>query len=132
MKICLDSDAYTRLKKRDPAVGVKVQDSDAVVMSAVVVGELLAGFRSGTRFAVNYAELRTFLDAPGVYFVNVGTETVEHYSRIKSALRSKGRPIPTNDVWIAAHVIETGSELVSGDRHYEVIDDLLWHRLTPA
>ncbi len=101
-------------------------------MSAVVVGELLAGFRNGTRFETNYAELQSFLAAPGVSLVVIGPETGEHYGNIMPSLRSKGRPIPTNDVWIAAHVFETGTELVSGDRHYEAVDGISWQRLGAA
>jgi predicted nucleic acid-binding protein len=41
-------------------------------------------------------------------------------------LRKKGRPIPTNDIWIAAHAIETGADLISSDPHFDQIDDLPW------
>ncbi len=42
----------------------------------------------------------------------------------------RGRPIPTNDVWIAAHAMETGADLVSADRHFQHIDGLAWRRLS--
>lgn len=42
-----------------------------------------------------------------------------------AALRKKGRPVPTNDAWIAAHALETGAHLVSFDRH-SYIDGLAW------
>lgn len=45
------------------------------------------------------------------------------------SLRAKGRPIPTNDIWIAAHVMETGADLVSADRHFEHVDGIAWLRL---
>ena len=129
MRVSLDSDAYSRLVKGDIAVVNPVRDADEVMISAVVVGELLAGFRNGTRFETNYAELQSFLADPRVSFIAIGSETCEHYGNIMSALKSEGRPIPTNDVWIAAHVFETGAELVSGDRHYEAIDGIPWQRL---
>jgi tRNA(fMet)-specific endonuclease VapC len=44
-------------------------------------------------------------------------------------LRRKGKPMPTNDIWIAAHAMESGAELLSFDRHLEHIDGLVWTRL---
>ena len=52
--------------------------------------------------------------------------TADRYSRIAVGLRAKGRPIPSNDIWIAAHTMETGADLVSCDRHFEQIDGLAW------
>ena len=100
MRVSLDSDAYSRLVRGDESVGNPVRDADEVLMSAVVVGELLAGFRNGTRFETNYAELQSFLAAPGVSLVVIGPET--------------------------------GTELVSGDRHYEAVDGISWQRFGAA
>jgi tRNA(fMet)-specific endonuclease VapC len=47
----------------------------------------------------------------------------------KRRTRRKGRPIPLNDVWIAAHCLDTGACLVSFDRHFEDVEGLL---LCPA
>ena len=129
MRICLDSDAYSRLVKGDRSVSGSVRDADEVLLSAIVVGELMAGFHNGTRFELNYSQLQTFLADPRVTFVAIGQATCDHYGIIMASLKSKGRPIPTNDVWIAAHVLETESELVSGDRHYEAIEGIPWQRL---
>ena len=97
-----------------------------ILMSAVVVGELLYGFRQGTRLEQNLAELRSFLDRPYVSFVPVGPVTADRYSRIMTSLRARGQPIPTNDVWIAAHAMETGADLVSADSHFGHIDQVVW------
>ena len=107
-------------------VGELVARADELFLSAVVVGELLAGFRGGSRFEQNLAELRTTLDSPLVSFVPVGSVTADRYSRIVASLRAKGRPIPANDAWIAAHAMETGADLVSADRHFEHVDGIAW------
>jgi len=52
--------------------------------------------------------------------------TAERFGRIAAALREKGRGIPTNDIWIAAHAMETGADLVSFDTHFGEIDGLVW------
>ena len=129
MRILLDSNAYSRLMRGDGHTSALVRDATEILMSAVVIGELLYGFRSGSRFERNAAGLRSFLDNPYVSLVPVGPVTADRYSRIAAALRAKGRPIPTNDVWIAAHAMETGADLLSADRHFEAVDGIAWVRL---
>lgn len=51
------------------------------------------------------------------------------YSRIAAALRAKGRPIPTNAVWVAAHDMETRADLLSAERHFEAVEGIAWVRL---
>ena len=129
MRILLDSNAYSGMMRGDGQISAMVRDATEVLMSAVVIGELLYGFRNGSRFERNAADLRSFLDNPYVSLVSVGAVTADRYSRIAAALRAKGRPIPTNDVWIAAHAMETGADLVSADRHFEAVDGIAWLRL---
>ena len=129
MRILLDSNAYSRLMRGDDQAAAVVRDATEILMSAVVVGELLYGFRSGSRLERNMADLRSFLNNPYVSFVPVGPVTADRYSRVAAALRVKGSPIPANDVWIAAHAMETGADLVSADRHFESVDGIAWLRL---
>lgn len=128
MKILLDTNAYSALKRGNPAVADRVRRAEEVILSVIVVGELLLGFRLGTRLRKNVAELEAFLDNPYVTLVPVTLTSADRFARIAAALRAKGRPIPTNDVWIAAHAMETGAELVSSDEHFEAIDGLAWFR----
>ena len=129
MRVLLDSNAYSRLMRGDEQAASVARDATEVLMSAVVIGELLYGFRHGSRFDRNATDLRSFLDNPYVSFVPVGPVTADRYSRIAAALRVRGNPIPTNDVWIAAHAMETGADLVSADRHFEAVDGIAWLRL---
>ena len=129
MRILLDSNAYTQLMRGQEQVSRIVRGAEEVLLSAVVLGELLYGFRHGSRYELNARGMRAFLGNPYVSVVPVGETTADRYSRIAAALRAKGRPIPTNDVWIAAHAMETGADLVSADRHFEHVDGIAWHRL---
>ena len=129
MRILLDSNAYTLLMHGHEQAANLARDAEQLLLSAVVVGELLYGFRWGTYFEQNVAQLRAFLDDPRASFVPVGLVTADRYGRIAASLRAKGRPIPTNDIWIAAHAMETGADLVSADRHFEHVDGLAWTRL---
>ncbi len=126
MRILLDSNAYSQLKRGHCRVAEVVRMAEEVLLSAIVIGELLYGFRRGSLFERNVAELNSFLDNTYVSFVTVGLTTADRYSRIATSLRAKGRPIPTNDVWIAAQAMETGADLVSADRHFEHVDGLAW------
>ena len=128
----LDADAYTFYMRGHPEVAQLVEEAEEVMLSAVVVGELLYGFRSGSYFDSNVSRLRGFLDSPGVSVIEVGQDTADRYGRIAAALRAKGRPIPTNDTWIAAHTMETGAELVSADAHFEHVDGLAWVRVAAS
>ena len=76
------------------------------------------------------AELDAFLDNPYVSLVPVTLTTADRFARIAAALRARGRPIPTNDIWIAAHAMETGAEMLSFDEHFGAIDGLAWVALT--
>lgn len=129
MRLLLDSNAYSHYFAGHSQVGELVGRAEEVLLSAIVVGELLAGFRRGSRFEQNLADLRAMLDSPRVTFVPVGSVTADRYARIVASLRDKGRPIPANDAWIAAHVMETGADLVSADRHFEHVDGIAWVRL---
>ena len=132
MRILLDSNAYSAFMRGSEEVRDLIRGAEAVLFSAVVVGEQLYGFRQGTRFEQNLAELRSFLERPYVSFVPVGPVTADRYPRVMTALRAKGRPIPTNDVWIAAHAMETGADLVSADGHFEHVDGIAWVRVSAS
>ena len=130
MRVLLDVNAYSMLGRGHQQVAELVRRAEDVLMSAVVVGELMYGFRRGTRFEQNVADLHSFLENPYVSFVPVGPVTADRYSIIAASLRAKGRPIPTNDIWIAAHVMETGADLVSADSHFEHVDGIAWLRVS--
>ena len=126
MRVLLDSGAYSQLMQGREQVSRIVRDAEEVLLSAVVLGELLYGFRHGSRYERNARPMRAFLDNPYVSFVPVGATTADRYSRIAASLRAKGCRIPTNDVWIAAHAMETGADLVSADGHFEDVDGIAW------
>jgi len=126
VRLLLDSNAFSLLAYGHRHVAELVRGADEVLLSVIVIGELLAGFRRGSRFEQNLADLDAFLDDSFVSVVPVGSVTADRYARISASLRARGRPIPTNDIWIAAHAMETGADLVSADRHFEHVDGLVW------
>jgi tRNA(fMet)-specific endonuclease VapC len=65
-----------------------------------------------------------------VELLPVTRTTADRFGRIAAALRKAGTPIPTNDIWIAAHAFESGAELVTFDDHFAAVPGLVWTQLT--
>lgn len=128
MNVLLDTSAYSELKRGNDAVAKLVRDSEEILLSAVVVGELLYGFRRGSRLERNVDEFERFVERAHVHLVPVTMVTADRYARIATRLREKGTPIPSNDIWIAAHAMETGADLVSFDLHFAQVDGLVWRQ----
>jgi tRNA(fMet)-specific endonuclease VapC len=126
MKILLDTSAYVMFKRNQADVVETVIRSELILISPIVLGELMFGFRNGSRFKQNMKELKNFLEHEIVDLARIGKITSDRYSRIAAKLKSKGRPIPTNDIWIAAQSMEHGAELITSDRHFENIDGLVY------
>jgi tRNA(fMet)-specific endonuclease VapC len=126
VKLLLDTNAYTALFRGHEGVATRVRRAEQVLLSTIVAGELLFGFRNGTRFDANREELEGFLASPWVALLPVTLVTADRFGRIAAALRRKGRPLPTNDIWIAAHAMESGADLLSFDRHFEHVEGLAW------
>jgi tRNA(fMet)-specific endonuclease VapC len=118
--------AYVGLKRGHDAVAQLVRSSSELAVSMIVVGELLFGFRNGTKYDRNAAELDEFLDQARARVLPVTRTTADRFGRIAASLRKTGKPIPSNDIWIAAHTFESGGELITFDRHFEAVPGLTW------
>lgn len=129
MKVLLDTNAYSALVRGRAEVVRRVRVSERVLVSAVVAGELLHGFRNGSRYEENSKRFVDFLRQPYVTFLPITYDTADRFGRIATTLRRRGTPIPMNDVWIAAHALEFGADLLSYDRHFEAVDGLVFDSL---
>jgi tRNA(fMet)-specific endonuclease VapC len=126
-KILIDTSAYSHLLQGNTDVLDALARADLVYASIFVLGELYAGFRGGSKESANKNLLERFLSRPTVRILGATRETAEVFGDIKHALRQAGTPLPINDVWIAAHAIETGSILVTFDSHFNSVSGLrLW------
>ena len=125
MNVLLDTSAYSALHRGHQPILDVLRRSETVAVSAVVLGELYSGFRAGNRWAENTAQWAQFLSKPSVRVLNVTEETALRYAEVDVYLRNKGRPIPRNDVWIAAVALEHGLQLLTLDIHFREIPLLL-------
>uniref|UniRef100_E6QPZ2 PilT protein-like n=1 Tax=mine drainage metagenome TaxID=410659 RepID=E6QPZ2_9ZZZZ len=122
--IALDTNAYTAFKRGDEQIVAVLQHAPIIIMCVTVLGELLGGFSAGKQESNHRSELTQFLNAPRVKIVSITTGTADLYALVYAALRRKGQPIPTNDLWIAASSLEYGAALLTLDAHFENIDGL--------
>ena len=124
VRLALDTNRYTDLCRGDAAVVETVETADEVWLPFIVLGELRAGFAAGTQGPRNEAALRRFLMKPGVAILYAGEQTTHHYASVYRQLRKQGTPIPTNDMWIAALVLEHSLVLYARDAHFDALTQL--------
>lgn len=120
-RICLDTSAYGNFRRGEPRVVAHLDRADWVGVPSVVVGELWAGFQLGARTDENAGELDEFLSHAVVEALPVDTVVARIYGEIFADLRRKGRPLPTNDVWIAATAARVGAAVLTFDEHFREI-----------
>ena len=123
--LLIDTNIYTHALKGDPQVVSVLQRTAMIAITSISLGELLSGFKGGNQEHKNRAELEEFLDAPRVRLYGVSENTAEFYADILNRLKEAGRPIPTNDIWIAAVAFEHGFKLYSKDHHFQYIQGLI-------
>lgn len=124
MKLALDTNRYTDLCQGNVSVVETVEFAHEVWLPFIVLGELRAGFAVGSQGPRNEATLLRFLLKPGVDVLYADDQTTHHYAAVYRQLRKQGTPIPTNDMWIAALVLQHSLVLFARDTHFDVLPQL--------
>ena len=125
MRLALDTNRYSDLCRGDASVVEMVELADEVLLPFIVLGELRAGFAVGSQGMRNEAVLRRFLLKQGVSILYADEQTTHHYANVYRQLRKQGTPIPTNDMWIAALVLQHSLVLLARDAHFDALPQLL-------
>lgn len=125
MRVALDTNGYVALCQGERETVDLLEKADSIHVPFVVLAELRAGFAVGKRGADNERILTLFLSKPEVHSLFADDETTRQYASLYRQLRRQGTPIPTNDIWIAALVIEHGLTLHARDRHFDHLPQLL-------
>jgi len=125
-EIALDTSVAVRFLNGDTALVSRILALPEVVLPIIVVGELLFGSLNSTRPLQNLPRYLEFIEACVV--VPLARETAAVYAQTRLALKRKGRPIPMNDVWIAAQCLEQGWILVTDDTDFDYVDGLTLER----
>ncbi len=124
MKLALDTNRYRDFCDGDEEVLRLLEEAESIHLPFVVLGELRAGFALGRRGRENEALLQRFLMRPGVEIAWGTDSTTRVYASLFRQLRNQGTPIPTNDLWIAALVLDRGFALCTRDDHFTRLPQL--------
>jgi tRNA(fMet)-specific endonuclease VapC len=124
-KILIDTNIYSDAMRGEKYAVNILRRNVQVLISPVVIGELLAGFKRGTQEEKNKQQLNEFLSRERVLELSISSETSEFYAFILNQLKEQGTPIPTNDIWIAASAMEKGAVIATRDEHFPKIKGLI-------
>ena len=124
-KVLIDTNIYSYAMKGDPETIAVLRQSHEIGICAVSIGELLSGFKGGNRELENRKELEEFLDTPRVKTYSIDEDTAEFYAEVLNSLKENGKPIPTNDIWIASVALQHGLKLFSKDQHFKYVSGLM-------
>jgi len=124
MNLLLDTNFYTAFcKGEDRAVQI-IQQARKIFLPFVVVAELRSGFLCGTKARQNERSLTLFLNSERVEILYADENTTHQYAAVFAQLRLLGKPIPTNDIWIAALAVQHDLILCSNDRHFDLLPQI--------
>ncbi len=122
-KHLLDTNIIVALFKNDENVRNQIAASPEVFVPAIAIGELYYGAKHSAHVEKNMNQVREFAENAIVLVCDIAT--AEHYGQIKNELKTKGNPLPENDVWIAAIAKQHSLTVVTRDQHFKEIDALL-------
>ncbi len=125
MRVALDTNRYVDLCKGVVETLTLLEEAEAVAVPFVVLGELRAGFANGRRQAENERTLRRFLLKDSVDVLFADDQTTHHYAAVFLQLRKQGTPIPANDIWLAALVLQHNLVLHARDRHFDHLPQII-------
>jgi tRNA(fMet)-specific endonuclease VapC len=120
--VVLDTNIAIAFMAGDRFIRQRVAETEQVILSTVVVGELLFGAHRSGRLEHNLKRAEEL--AANSEVVEITIETARNYGVIKTALRRKGTPIPDNDIWIAATAQQHGAAIITRDTHFDAIENL--------
>ena len=122
----LDTNIVIAMLTGDTAIAEKMQNPYNLFLAAPVVGELYYGAQKSNKVTENFNKINAFVEEHTFLFCDL--ETAQWYGIIKNQLQRKGRPIPDNDIWIAAIAIQHGLILVTRDAHFDEVESLQTER----
>ena len=124
-RVALDTNRLTDLFQGDIQLADWLGSCEEVWVPLFVLGEIKAGFQGGTRHSRNELLLNELLAKPTVQVLLPGRQTAERYAQLFVQLKRAGTPIPDNNLWIAALALEHSLVLITRDKHFQHIPQLL-------
>ncbi len=123
-QLLIDTNIYSYALKGDGDIVEILRKAEKIGFSVISIGELIYGFKGGVKEQKNREQLENFLDSPRAVSYHIDENTCEFYAEILNNLKRIGKPIPTNDIWIAATAFQHGLKLLTKDIHFQLIPGL--------
>lgn len=117
-----DTNAVSDFFDGIPTVVKKVESSDFHGLPVVVIGEYLYGLKSSRHQTERKIRFADFSSTCRI--LSVTPSTAAYYASVRHGLRLAGTPIPENDIWIAALALEHGQQILSNDRHFDLVEGI--------
>lgn len=124
MRIALDTNRYVDFCRGEERAVEVIRSAEQIYLPLFVIAELRAGFRVGSKGLENEKTLAKFLQSARVDVLSPDDQTTHHYAGLFVQLRKQGTPIPTNDLWIAALVVQHNLILFHRDKHFESLPQI--------
>ncbi len=121
-KLALDTDIAIRFLNGDTSVDSFLSKYDDIYLPAIVVGELIYGALNSKHAEQNLLRHKKLIQKSKI--LEIVESTANIYAKTRLGLKRKGKPIPENDLWIAAVCIEHEIPLFSNDSHFDGIEHL--------
>jgi tRNA(fMet)-specific endonuclease VapC len=121
-KFILDTNIVTAWLKGEEAIADKIDRAVGIYIPVTVIGELYYGAMYSARVQKNISSIQRLLANYNVLLID--DVVAFAYGKIKSDLRKKGKPIPENDIWIAAIAFANKIAIVTRDKHFKEIEGL--------
>lgn len=118
----LDTNALFAYLDRTPEAVEIVSGARDVAIPVIVAGEFAFGISLSRHREAYERSLRRMLDRSTV--LDIGFETARHYAAIRLELKGAGKPIPANDIWIAALSRQHAIPVMSRDTHFDFVGGL--------
>ena len=131
-RLLLDTSAYSALMRKHASVVALVESAETLCLNPIVSGELKAGFILGTKREQNERALRAFLESPRVSVLPIDDETADRWAMITASLKKAGTPMASNDIWIVATAMQHGLPILTTDRDFLKIPQIIVHHFPSA
>jgi len=118
----LDTNIIISLFDNDKSVIENIKGKSVIYVPSIVIGELFYGAYNSNKQKDNIKKISQF--QKDVIILDCDSITGNHYGRIMKELKTKGCPVPENDIWISAIAHQYDLVLISRDKHFEKIDNL--------
>ena len=115
----VDTNALSAAADGDPEIIAILARADQMAIPVIVIGEY--------RYAIAQSRNRTNYESwligllQDCFVLDITEPTTQHYAEIVLELKRKGKPIPTNDLWIAALCRQHGLPLLSRSLHFDSV-----------